>query len=261
VRHPPLDAGRLADLLEGTPLRVEVSEADPSTNATAARRAREGAAEGLVVATEHQTAGRGRLDRGWVTPPRSALTFSVLLRPRVDAHRWPWLPLVTGYAVREALAGVGVGAELKWPNDVLVADRKLAGILLERVESDAGPAAVVGIGLNTGLTAEELPVPTATSVLLETGEPPDRTGLLAALLRALHQEYVGWQRDDGTGFGDRYRQACGTLDREVRVVLPAADPVTGRATGIDDDGRLLVDTGSGVAAVAAGDVVHVRPAG
>ena len=151
----PLDPGRLASL------GVEVLPHTPSTNAVLAERAREGAPEGLVVATEHQTAGRGRLDRTWETPAGSALTFSTLLRPEVPPATWPWLPLLTGYAVAKALAGAGFGAVLKWPNDVLIGDRKVAGILVERVETPGGPAAVVGIGLNVLLAAEELPVPTA----------------------------------------------------------------------------------------------------
>ena len=128
---------------------------------------------------EHQTAGRGRLDRSWVTPPRSALTFSVLLRPTVPAAAWPWLPLLTGHAVSTALRTAGFDASVKWPNDVLLPvdgeDRKVAGILVERVETPTGPAAVVGIGINVGMTADELPVPEATSLAL-AGERsrPDR---------------------------------------------------------------------------------------
>ena len=120
-----------------------------------------GAGEGLVVVAEHQTAGRGRLDRTWETPARAALTFSVLLRPGSPPADWPWLPLLTGYAVARALREAGVPTPaLKWPNDVLVDDRKVAGILVERVETPTGPAAVVGIGLNVAPTAEELPVAT-----------------------------------------------------------------------------------------------------
>jgi BirA family biotin operon repressor/biotin-[acetyl-CoA-carboxylase] ligase len=261
--RPPLDATRLGAALADTPVAVEISEADPSTNATAAARARQGAPEGLVVATEHQTAGRGRLGRTWETPARSSLTFSVLLRPRVDPHAWPWLPLLTGHAVAAALRAAGVPADLKWPNDVLVDDRKVAGILLERVETPAGPSAVVGVGLNVSQESADLPVPTATSLLLAAGPQgpvPDRTALLGELLARLWREYATWQTDPGS-LAARYRALCSTVGRAVRVELPDAPPLEGTATGVDEAGRLLVSGPDGEVAVGAGDVVHVRPAG
>ena len=139
--RPPLDADRL-------PAGVEILSEAPSTNAALAERARAGALEGAVVVAEHQTAGRGRLDRTWETPARSALTFSVLLRPNLSASSWPWIPLLVGYAVQAALADRLPAIALKWPNDVLVEERKLGGILVERVDTPTGPAAVVGIGIN-----------------------------------------------------------------------------------------------------------------
>lgn len=255
--HLPLDTERLATLLAATRWTVEVSEANPSTNATAAERARADGPEGLVVVTEHQTAGRGRLDRTWVTPPRSALTMSVLLRPQGPMERWPWLPLLTGYAVRAGLRATGVEADLKWPNDVLVGDRKIAGILLERVETPSGPAAIAGIGLNTGLTAKELPVATATSVLMETGRDPDRTALLAAVLEAIGEQYDRWT-DDCDALAADYQRACITVGKEIRVELPQGGVLTGIADGIDASGRLLVQGTDGLVALGAGDVVHVR---
>jgi BirA family biotin operon repressor/biotin-[acetyl-CoA-carboxylase] ligase len=254
--RPPLDGVRLADA--GT-ARVEVVDATPSTNALAVERARTGAAEGLVVVTEHQTAGRGRLDRTWETPPRAALTFSVVLRPTAPAGDWPWLPLLTGYAVARSLREAGFDAGVKWPNDVLVGDRKVAGILVERVDTATGPAAVVGIGLNVTTTADELPVATATSLALEGGAP-DRTGLLLALLDGLLGEYHAWQRGGAAELRAAYLRDCVTLGREVRVDLPSARQLTGLATGIDVGGQLLVRGPGGQTAVAAGDVVHVRPA-
>jgi len=248
--RPPLDAARL-------PARVEVLDAAPSTNAVVAERARAGAAAGLVVVAEHQTHGRGRLDRSWETPARAGLTFSLLLRPELSPERWPWLPLWTGYAVHAALADRLPGLGLKWPNDVLVEDRKLAGILVERVETATGPVAVVGIGLNVSLTREELPVDTGTSIALETGEPdPDRTGILAGLLASL--EASAPLLDDAAALRSAYTGACSTLGRRVRVEVPAGAPLVGTAEGIDDDGRLLVEAAGGVVAVGAGDVVHVR---
>lgn len=252
--RPPLDAERLASY------GVEVLASAASTNALVTGRARDGAAEWLVVVTEHQTAGRGRLDRTWETPDRAALTFSTLLRPRRPGTEWPWLPLVAGLAVVGVLREHGVPAGLKWPNDVVVAgtdgqSRKLAGILVERVESPHGNAAVVGIGLNVSQTVEELPVDTATSITLATGAPTDRTALLISLLTRLRQEYDAWSTGGGARVRGDYVEACVTLGREVRVSLPGGGELTGEASDVDDTGRLVV---AGTP-VAAGDVVHVRP--
>ena len=257
--RPPLDPEQLAALERG--LRVEIVDTAPSTNALVAGRARVGAPHGLVVVAEHQTAGRGRLDRSWETPARAALTFSVLLRPRVPAAEWPWLPLLAGHALATALREVEVPAGLKWPNDVLVGERKVAGILLERVDSRDGPAAVLGIGLNVSTTEAELPVDTATSVLLATGSTPGRTELLTRVLGRLVDEYDAWQAAESpertAALREAYTQACVTIGREVRVELPGGEVRTGTARGIDSGGRLVVDG----FVVGAGDVVHVRRVG
>ncbi|WP_261821237.1 biotin--[acetyl-CoA-carboxylase] ligase [Nocardioides sp. OK12] len=265
-QRPPLDDPLDVQRLAGA--GVEVVAQSPSTNALVADRARAGAPEGLVVVTEHQTAGRGRLDRTWSTPARSALTFSLLLRPRVAAEHWPWLPLLTGHAVGAALGALGYPAGVKWPNDVLVEGRKLAGILVERVETPTGPAAVLGIGLNVRLPADLLPVPTATSLLVESQERgvdlPDRSTLLLALLERLRASYDEWQGGGEAAAGrlrTAYADACVTLGLDVRVELPGADALEGGAVGIDRHGRLLVQpvgAGGAPVAVSAGDVVHVR---
>lgn len=235
-----------------------------STNADVAAAVRAGGSEGLVVATEHQSAGRGRLDRRWEAPPGTSLAVSVLLRPdTVPTARWPWLPLLTGVAARAALREVaGVDAALKWPNDVLVGDRKVAGILLERVDGPAGPAAVVGVGVNVSMTAEQLPVPHATSLLLEGASHVDAEGVLVALLDRLGDAYATWRA--GAGDPDpwlrgSYTSACASIGAPVRAVLPGGDEVLGRATGIDEFGRLVVATAGGRVVVGAGDVVHLHP--
>ncbi len=238
-------------------------ETATSTNAVAAERARAGADEGLVVVAEHQTAGRGRLDRSWETPARSSLTFSLLTRPSVPAADWPWLPLLTGYTVAKTLRAQGYDADVKWPNDVLIGDRKLVGILVERVETPAGAAAILGVGLNVDLTTEELPVPTATSLALESpaGAAPDRTRLLVELLRSLREAYDAWQAggaDAVARLHASYAAACVTVGREVRVDLPGGRELTGRATAVDEAGRLVVLADDGESVVGAGDVVHVR---
>lgn len=261
MRRPSLDADRLAAL--GPALEVEILETATSTNAVAAERARAGVGDGHVVVAEHQTAARGRLDRTWRTPPRAAALFSLVLRPTVPAADWPWLPLLTGLTVTDVLrAGGWERAGVKWPNDVLIGDRKVAGILVERVETPDGPAAIVGIGLNVSLTEDELPVPTATSLGLEAGSEPDRTTVLVELLRALREAFDGWQQggaDATARLRSSYAAGCVTVGRDVRVELPGGETLLGRATGVDATGRLVVAGAAGVTAVGAGDVVHVRP--
>lgn len=266
MQRPPLDRAAIERTLrrdDALWTRIDVVERTESTNADAAAAGRNGAVEGLVVAAEHQVAGRGRLGRRWEAPPRSGLAVSVLLRPdAVRPARWPWLPLLAGVAVREAVADVtGIEAWLKWPNDVLVDGRKLAGILVERVETGAGAAAVVGIGLNVALTSEELPVPEATSLALSGAATLDRTALLVGLLGCLAARYRAWIATGGdpeSGLRADYVAGCATIGREVRVELPDGSIDSGRAVGVDSVGRLEVESESGRRAVGAGDVVHLR---
>ncbi|WP_185995657.1 biotin--[acetyl-CoA-carboxylase] ligase [Nocardioides campestrisoli] len=255
--RPALDPIRLADV--PAPLRVEVVEATGSTNALVAERARAGEPAGLVVVTEHQTAGRGRLDRVWETPARVALTFSVLLRPDAPPQAWPWLPLLTGYAVQSALADRVPEVSLKWPNDVLVEDRKIAGILVERIETPAGPAAVVGVGINVNQEPEELPIAAATSLRVELGETFDRTDLLIQVLGSLHA--LEPLLAQPSALRPAYADVCSTLGRQVDVHLPGGEVVRGEALDLDASGALVLSTGQGTLTVSAGDIVHVRPTG
>ena len=276
--RPPLRESALRSALVEGPGRswraLEVLASTGSTNADLAARARAGEPAGLVLTTDDQVAGRGRLARQWTVPPRSSIAVSVLIAPRVPVERWGWLSLLTGVAVVRALTAVaGLPAVLKWPNDVLVpvrepdggtVERKVCGILAEAVETPGGPAVVMGIGLNVSQDADELPVPTATSVRLAGGAVTDRDTLLRAVLRRLADDVRSWDDAGGdpraSGLGAAYREACSTVGRRVAVHLPGRPPLEGVCEGVDDDGRLLVrdDTG-GDHALAAGDVVHVRP--
>ncbi len=262
--RPPVDPAAVQAALERLPgWRVEVLEQAESTNAEVARRFQEGADEGLVIVGEHQTHGRGRLGREWVTPARSSLTASFLLAPDTPPERWPWLSLMAGIASATAVRRVtGVQANLKWPNDVLAGGQKLGGILLERVErSGGGPgaaAAVVGIGINCSQTADELPVPEATSLALVSGGDVDRTTLLSALVEDLAEEYDAWR--GGADLRPRYLDLCVTPGMQVRVTVPNGE-VAGEAVDVDESGRLVVRTASGEEHLGAGDVVHVRPEG
>ncbi len=259
--RPPLDGAalRTALVVEGSMWTdVVVTQATASTNADASVAAREGAAEGTVFTTHAQTSGRGRLDRSWDSAPGSGLAVSVVLRPdAVPPARWVWLPLLVGLAVDATVHDLGVGSGLKWPNDVLVEDRKIAGILLERVETPMGAAAVVGIGLNVSMSREELPVPQATSLALEGATSTDRTVVLRSLLRNLEALYRAWivtEGDPAAGIRDAYLRRCVTIGSSVRVQMPDGTDLVGVADAIDDHGRLVVDGQP----VSAGDVTHVR---
>jgi BirA family transcriptional regulator, biotin operon repressor / biotin---[acetyl-CoA-carboxylase] ligase len=264
-------SGLILPAFHGMWTALEVVPSTGSTNADLLARAAAdpGSPEGQVLVAEEQTAGRGRLGRSWSSVPGASLTFSVLLRPdAVPAARRGWLTLLTGVAVASAVRSVGcVDAVLKWPNDVLAGDRKLAGILAE--QSPAGSAVVVGTGLNVAAAPGELQVSAAglaaTSLRAE-GATASRDDLLLGILDQLERWYVAFRTDpdpERSGLRDAYRSLSGTLGRTVRVELPAGRVVTGVARDIDAEGRLLVADGPGDPGtpVSAGDVVHVRAPG
>ena len=250
------DADRIVSLLRGsTPWRdVRVVSTTGSTHADLGARARSGEREGAVLVSMEQTAGRGRLDRSWASPPGSSIAMSLLLRPRPAFPQWGWLSILAGLAVSSALAEVAPNPKdvtLKWPNDVLIDDRKVCGILSERVDD----AAVIGMGINTTLTDEQLPVPTATSLALE-GSTADVTDVVGEVLQALERAYRRWLDDDDLRFW--FAQRCSTVGRRVRVQQSDTQGVDGLALGVDEWGRLLVRTSLGERAFAAGDVLHLR---
>lgn len=254
--EPPLDPDALAEAA-GTGWSVRLLPTAESTNAVAAADPRP---DTLVVA-DHQTAGRGRLDRSWETPAGSALTFTAVVDPELADHDWPLLPLAVALAAADGVrAASGLAVAVKWPNDLLVptadgGQGKVAGILLERVAGAGGrPLALIGIGINVGLRADELPVPTATSLAI-AGSRADRTSVFAAVVPAV-AAILDALRAEPAAVLERYRSECDTIGRRVTVHLPDGETFTGTATGLDHNGRLVVDG----RAIGAGDVVHVRPA-
>lgn len=280
--HPtaPLDAERLRAAQRGehgaaggtgtlwTDVRIVAATA--STNTDVLRLAAAGSPEGLVIAAESQTAGKGRQGRIWQTRPGAALTFSLLVRPDpVPQAGRGWLPLLAGVAVVHALGQVsGLDARLKWPNDVLAGDMKLAGILAEQ----AAGAVVVGIGINVLGAEADLPVATATSLERCGAGETDRTSLLAAILEEFERWYLRWRETgrgdaEAAGLRKEYLSLSATVGQQVRVELPGKRVLTGLASGVDGAGQLLIepaadaDGGPGLVAVSAGDVIHVRAAG
>lgn len=238
--------------------RVDVVESTGSTNADLIARSREPGSDGAVLLAEAQQSGRGRHARAWVSPPRAQIALSMLVRlPGIDPAVLGWLPLLTGIAVVDALrTTAAVQADLKWPNDVLIGGRKVAGILAEVAASGPAPAVVIGIGVNVTLDESELPVSHAISLELAGAKELDRTALVSSILVEFDRRFTAW-RDAGWATAElvgAYRERCATVGAEVRAELPGGRTLTGIATGIDDAGRLLV----GAEAVSAGDVTHLR---
>lgn len=235
-----------------------------STNRYVLDEARQGAAAGLVAVADHQSAGRGRLGRKWEAVPGSALLVSVLVRPDRAPDALGVVTMAAGCALAAAVESVaGFTPGLKWPNDLVVDDRKLAGLLAEAdVVAGAVRAVVIGAGCN--LTADAYPsalADQATACATETDRPVDRDALLAALLDGLAARL-----DDLTAVPGEYRARSATLGRRVRVDLGGGRPAEGqfeegRADRVDDTGELWVTRDDGTEVrVAVGDVVHLRPA-
>lgn len=234
----------------------------PSTNVEAATRAIAGAPEGLCIVAREQTAGRGRLDRHWVSPKDAGLYCSILLRPQVDHSVWPLLTLMAGVAVHHALLdSCRLVTDIKWPNDILANGRKLCGILAETVETPMGRAVIVGIGIN--LNDRSFPSEfnqVATSIEAATGETPNMELVLNALIHAFTRQYevlrqpagaeniiAEWSANSSYGHG-----------KQIQVV-DSNETFAGTTRGLERDGALRVETDTGeIRIVRAGDVSSVR---
>jgi len=243
-----------------------------STNRYLIDEARAGAPEGVVAVADAQTAGRGRLGRTWSAPPGSSLLVSMLVRPPIDVARAHLVTMAAGIAACEAVFVVADFApSLKWPNDLVVGRRKLAGMLAEAEIRDGRlDALVVGIGVNVNWDAfpEDI-AETATACNVEAGRAVDRDALLEALLDRFDAQYETLLGPDGpAAVLAGYRQRCATLGREVRVEL-ASESFSGTAVDVSDDGHLRVRVAGGpsdgdadpgdVREVSVGDVIHLRP--
>ncbi len=266
----PLDEAALRAELIGTGLgwrQLDVVEQTGSTNADLLARAAAGTdVAGAVLIAEHQTAGRGRHGRSWSASPRAQIMMSVGVSVvDVPTAGWGWLPLAAGVAVVDAVAPLlevtGFDVGLKWPNDVLAgapdSRGKLAGILAEV----ARPVVVIGLGLNVTQTPEG--VDGATSLLDLGVAAPDRGQLLCVLLRELGRRIVAWRAARGADWAlaADYRARSLTIGARVRAHLPGGKELVGTASGIDDQGRLCLETegaGGQTVVVSAGDVVHLR---
>ena len=212
---------------------------------------RNDARNGDVLVTEFQSAGRGRLDRKFDAPQSSALMFSLYLQPSREKSDWSFLPLLSGLIVSLALAELDPGLEvsLKWPNDLLIGERKVGGIIAHATEKGI----VVGIGINVAMTESELPVTHATSLALNNYRELDRNVILSRILTQYEEIFLRWQA--GEDLRHLYRERSSTVGKEVRVDSQQGAHINGLAIDIAPNGELILKDGT---RVTVGDVVHLR---
>ena len=229
--------------------RVSVVELTSTTQGDLVQLVRDGKAKvGDVIVAEFQSAGRGRLDRSFEAAKGSALLFSFYIEPTRNRDDWGWIPLIAGYSVAQTLHAFF--PKIKWPNDILINNKKVSGLIAEVV----GDGVVVGIGVNVGMEESELPVDTATSLLLEGGVNLTRDQLLCEILEEFEQHFLQW--DQGIDeVQPLYSQLSATLGQAVRVEYPGGQTHLATAESISDTGALVLDDGTHV---QAADVIHLR---
>jgi len=242
--------------------RLELFEELDSTNTTARELAVAGADEGTTIITESQRRGRGRLGRSWASPAHRNLYLSLVLRPSCSPAVLPQLTLVLGLAAAEAVREWTADVKIKWPNDLLIAGRKLAGILTESVADDAGVQFVIpGIGVNLNSEPDDFPPDVrslATSLRMVTGHVVDRPGFAGRLLNHCEARYDEWQRDGFHALAPAWETYSCLTGRAIVVQSQERghrERIAGTAMGLADDGTLRVRAANGAEHhIVAGDV-------
>ena len=238
---------------------IRVFEETTSTNDVIEKLARDGVKEGAVVFAESQTKGRGRLGRKWISPARKGLWFSILLRPDLTPQEATQLTVASATALRRAIeTETELQPEIKWPNDILIRGKKVAGILTEMsAELDRVKHVILGIGVDVNLTATELPPDlrvTASSLRIESGKMISRADLATEILRELDNDYAKIRAGDFASLADEWEKHCATIGRHVTVQMSGRE-LRGRAESLDDDGALLLRTEHGhLERIIGGDV-------
>lgn len=244
----PLDTSIINAAL-GQYWRVIVVELTGSTQRDLVTLARAGtAAAGDVIVADYQSDGRGRLMRSFDAPQGTALLFSFFIQPKRTQDDWGYIPLIVGTSLAQVLSDFG--AKLKWPNDVLISEKKVAGIIAETTDDGI----VIGVGINVGMQVHQLPVPTATSLLIEGARNVTRNQLLVEFLNNFEEKFLAWDggRDE---ISADYLKLSATIGREVRVEYPHGVSENGLAVSISHRGELVLASGQHV---QAGDIVHLR---
>jgi BirA family biotin operon repressor/biotin-[acetyl-CoA-carboxylase] ligase len=251
----PLNHNEINNALAESYWRVNVVEETGSTQTDLSQSVRAGKSHhGDVLATEFQSAGRGRLDRKFEAPPRSSLLFSFFIKPKSEDGEWGWLPLLAGQSVVSAMENV-FGDQvidklsLKWPNDVLLNGKKVAGILSERVEGGA----VIGIGLNVITPRDELGFHNATSLWIEGFLLMERELLLVEILKSFALHLSDWE-NNSSSLVDNYRAVSSTIGKRVRIEVPSGHSFEEDAVDVEPSGALILSDGT---RVTVGDIVHL----
>jgi BirA family biotin operon repressor/biotin-[acetyl-CoA-carboxylase] ligase len=238
---------------------IRVFEQTTSTNDVVEKLARDGVKEGVVVFAESQTSGRGRLGRKWLSPPRKGLWFSVLLRPKLRPVEITQLTVASATALRRAIqAQTNLAPGIKWPNDILVGGKKVAGILTElHAEVDRVDYVILGIGVDVNLETADFPPDlraTVTSLRLAAGKPVQRAELAVAILSELERDYARLISGEFTDLAAEWEAACETLGSEI-VIHTGARQIRGRAEALSEEGALLLRTEHGrLERIVGGDV-------
>lgn len=245
-----LNASAINATLHESYWRVSVFQSVASTQTEI--MAKQNLRHGDVCAAEHQSAGKGRLDRSFEAKESSALLFSLYLEPKREKIYWSSIPLLVGLSLVTALSDLDekVNTTLKWPNDLLIGEKKAGGILVEV----RGNGLIIGIGLNVEMDISDLPVAKATSLALEKYQELDRNKILPTILNNLANTMELWESGSSIPI-ESYRQICSTLDKEIEVQLPAGEFIQSRAIGVSEVGELLLANGS---RINIGDVIHLR---
>lgn len=206
---------------------------------------------GQVIVTEYQSSGRGRLDRTFEAPAQSALLFSFYIKPRKQRSEWGFIPLIAGLSLVSAITKLdsAMNVSLKWPNDFIINEKKCAGIIAQTTNEGI----VIGIGLNVSMKSDELPVPSATSLVIEGSKISDRNLLLCQILNAFAEHFEAWE--EGSDLCNEYINVSSTVGKKVRIELPGGENIEANATHISKNGELILDNGKHV---SAGDVIHLR---
>ena len=242
---------------------IRVFQETTSTNDVIEKLARDGVKEGVVVFAESQTKGRGRLGRKWMSPAKKGLWFSILLRPPLRPVEATQLTVAASTALRRAIASqTGLRPEIKWPNDILIKERKVAGILTElNAELDRIKYVILGMGVDVNLNASDFPPDLrrlATSLKHEAGRAIPRADLAIAILRELDIDYSRIAAGQFAALADEWETHCTTLGHEV-VIRAGSREIRGQAEALGEEGALLVRTEHGhLEPIVGGDVTVER---
>jgi len=252
----PLNQDQIISLLGDSYWRVSLFESIPSTQIKLAELIRaEKIPAGTVLIADHQSAGRGRLTRTFETPPQVAVLLSTVLYPIRNSADLGWIPLIVGVAAANAISKYcGLAPLLKWPNDLLIGDLKVGGIIAEQVDD----CVVVGIGINVLQNNDELPVPTATSLFLEC--PKDaitaREELIAYLLQEIRSEFDAWNTaNDNVEILKKYSELSATIGKQIKLDFQNGESKESVAIGFADNGGLLITSGE---TIVSADLTHLR---